>query len=428
MDSLNVIHLVPSLAGGAGRAAYRIHQCLKQSDGSFDIDSRIRCLHSTMPDPAVIAGYPSQWSEFQARVKTRINSFRYRSFQGDPSIYHSIGSPGVGLPAEINASSVDLVHLHYCGDHLISIEEIPQIRKPLIWTLHDQWAFCGAEHYASRSSLNKDRFKEGYTYKNRPPNETGPDLNRKTWIRKKKAWTKPFSIIAPSHWLQLCVHQSALMHRWPVDVIPHPIDTQFWHPIPQAKARLAFNLNSNQTILLFGVDHGCAKLTKGADLLMRALEILRERCVDPASLLLAVFGQPLATQHRPRGISYCFLGRLDDQQLQYAYSAADVLVMPSRVEAFGLTAAEAQACGTPVVAYRTSGLIDVVDHGVTGALADPFDPQSLADAIEWMLKDRDRLHSLARAAREKAVNQWSESAVRTQYLAAYQRCISIGRH
>lgn len=419
------MHLVPSLAGGAGRAAYRIHQCLSDPEDSFLIESRIRCLYSITSEPAVISGYPSRWSKVKAKVQSRFNSFINRNFHGDPSTYHSIGTPGVGLPAEINTSLVDLVHLHYCGDHLISIEEIAKIQKPMIWTLHDQWAFCGAEHYASRSSSNADRFKEGYTSKNRSASETGPDLNRMTWERKKRAWAKPFQIIAPSRWLKECVQESALMKQWPVDLIPHPINTQFWQPISQNQSRQDLTLPLNQIVLLFGVDHGCAKLTKGADLLMRSLEILKDRLLDSSSLLLAVFGQPLAEHHIPSGIPYRFLGRLNDQQLRTAYSAADVLLMPSRVEAFGLTAAEAQACGTPVVAFRTSGLQDVVEHRVTGALAEPFDPNAMAEAIHWVVSERGRHQALALAARRKALNQWAESVVRSQYLQIYLR--SIGR-
>ncbi len=425
MDPLRVLHLVPSLSGGAGRAAYRIHQCLEKASTPFAIESRLRCIHASTNDPAVIVGYPSRWSMVLAKVKTRIHSLSIRNFRGDPSIYYTTGYPGIGLPRVINESNYDLVHLHWCGDHLISIEEMAQIRKPLVWTLHDQWAFCGAEHCASKSASNYDRFKEGYISSNRPAYEEGPDLNRKTWERKKQSWRTPFQIIAPSRWLQICVEQSVLMKNWPVEVIPHPINTNFWKPLHQTTARKTLGLPLNKIILLFGVDYGCAQLNKGADLLKRSLEVLRQRMESTTSLLLVGFGQELASHHLPKGITYHFLGRLNDQELRTAYSAADVLLMPSRVEAFGLTAAEAQACGTPVVAFRTSGLQDVVEHRVTGALAEPFDPKAMAEAIDWVIAERDRHQALALAARKKAVDHWAESVVRTQYLDVYQRSLNI---
>jgi hypothetical protein len=97
----------------------------------------------------------------------------------NPVIY----SPEV-LPSKwvkrINASNVDIVHLHWFQGEMLSIADIGRIEKPIIWTLHDMWGFCGAEHYS-----NDDRWRDGYRHNNRPPHESGFDLNRWTWNRKR---------------------------------------------------------------------------------------------------------------------------------------------------------------------------------------------------------------------------------------------------
>ena len=80
----------------------------------------------------------------------------------------------------------------------------------------------------------------------------------------------------------------------------------------------------------------------------------------------------------------------DDLSLRLLYSAADVMVVPSIQEAFGQTASEAQACGTPVAAFKIGGLLDVVSHKETGYLADPYDPKSLAYGINWIIEDEER--------------------------------------
>ena len=100
--------------------------------------------------------------------------------------------------------------------------------------------------------------------------------------------------------------------------------------------------------------------------------------------------------------------------------AADVMVVPSRLDNLPNTGLEAQACGTPVVAFRHSGLTDVVTEGVTGLLADPFEPQSLAQSILTVIRDPDYQKQLGAAARNKAERQWAPTVVAKQYAELYQ--------
>jgi glycosyltransferase involved in cell wall biosynthesis len=113
----------------------------------------------------------------------------------------------------------------------------------------------------------------------------------------------------------------------------------------------------------------------------------------------------------------------DDFTLRAYYSAADVMVVPSRQEAFGQTASEAHACGTPVVAFNTGGLPDIVDDRVTGALAEPFEPTSLAAAIRWVLEDEHRRHQLGAAARARAEQLWAASRIARLYAEIYENVI-----
>jgi D-inositol-3-phosphate glycosyltransferase len=95
-----------------------------------------------------------------------------------------------------------------------------------------------------------------------------------------------------------------------------------------------------------------------------------------------------------------FLGKRSQDVLQYYYSAAEVVVMPSHYESFGLVALEAMACGTPVVASETGGLVYLVRDGETGLHVATADPNALADKLELLLEDRELLTRLgAQAAR-----------------------------
>ena len=119
-----------------------------------------------------------------------------------------------------------------------------------------------------------------------------------------------------------------------------------------------------------------------------------------------------------------FIGRLDDEGLRTAYSAADVMVVPSRLDNLPSTAVEAQACATPVVAFRIGGLPDIVDDGVTGKLVEPFDIESLAEAMEWVVGDGQRSQELGKAARTRAQEIWNPRTIAERYLEVLEQAAS----
>jgi len=100
------------------------------------------------------------------------------------------------------------------------------------------------------------------------------------------------------------------------------------------------------------------------------------------------------------------------------------MVIPSRQDNLPNTGLEAHACGTPVVAFRTGGLVDIVEDRITGALAEPFDPASLAKAIGWVLEDPQRRRQLGSAARQRAERLWAPERVARLYAEVYQQVLA----
>lgn len=410
---MKVIHVNHSdINGGAARAAYRIHHALRNSGA----DSRMLVNIATAGDWTV-EGPKSKFSKVLVRLRPAIASLLNSTIKTANPIIHSTGIIPTRMHRQLNASDADVVNLHWVNGEMMSISDIGKLNKPVVWTLHDMWAFCGAEH-----GTEDTRWCNGYTANNRPVYESGFDLNRWTFARKQKHWQLPMHIVSPSQWLADCANNSALMRDWPISVIPNAIDTNVWEPINKAMARELLNLPSDVPLLLFGAMGGTRDPRKGFDLLQAALNHLRGSL---PGLELVVLGQHAPKSQADIGFPVHYTGHLhDDISLRLLYSAADALVIPSRQENLPNTGVEAHSCGTPVVAFNTCGLPDIVSHRETGYLAKAFDPVDLAAGLAWILEDSTRLAALGAASRAKAVDLWSSKVVAALYLQMYHNVLT----
>ena len=213
---MNVLHIgLSDLSGGASRASYRIHQSLKNNKNLL-INSKMRVIKKISEDQDVFSKNNSFHNYFYPKLITVLNQFYRYGFNTINPVLHSTARIKTGLGKELNnIKNVDLFHLHWLGDATISIEEIGSLNKPIIWTLHDQWPFCGAEHYIFQNkkflpSLIDKRYYSNYSKESRLDIESGRDLNRLTWLRKQKNWINKMSIICPSNWMAECALKSSL--------------------------------------------------------------------------------------------------------------------------------------------------------------------------------------------------------------------------
>jgi len=232
--------------------------------------------------------------------------------------------------------------------------------------------------------------------------------------------------VTPSQWLAECVKESVLMRNWSVNVVPNAIDTARWQPIERNLARSLFGLPTDVPLLLFGALKGGQDPRKGFDLLQEALNHLRG---ELPGLELVVYGQLPPREPPALGFPIHYTGHLhDDLTLRVLYNTADALVIPSRQDNLPNTGIEALACGTPVVAFETGGLPDIVVHKRTGYLANSLDTEDLAAGIRWVL---EKVHnessgsmSLGDNARAHAVERFSYPVIAAQYLDVYKRAMA----
>jgi glycosyltransferase involved in cell wall biosynthesis len=411
---MKIIHLSHSdLSGGASRGAYRVHNMLVKNE----IDSTMWVDIKKSVDQTVI-GPESKIRNF---INNKRQHLRFPINKLLKSYIFGMHSPSL-LPSKwlkkINNSDADIIHLHWIQGEMLSIKDISKINKPLIWSFHDMWPFCGCEHYAYNN-----RYYEGYTRNNRSKNELWFfDINRWRWMQKVKLFNKPIQIISHSKWMTDCVQKSFLMNNWPIETIPLPIDTSKWNPVEKNFSRKKLNLPQNKKLIIFGATGGVKDPRKGFELLKLALNNLKKlNSID--DLNLVVFGGSNKNFYSDIDMKiHDFHEINDDSILQKLYSASDLMVVPSKLEAFGQTAIEALACGTPVVAFSGTGLSDIIEHKKTGYLAKSLNENDLADGINWVLKNSFN-NILSTNSRSRAKLFFSEDVIIKKYFNIYSKLL-----
>lgn len=314
------------------------------------------------------------------------------------------------LRTPLNRFRAKLVHLHWVGAGMLRVEELGRLRCPIVWTLHDSWAFTGGCHYMR----DCEGYKKQCGYCPQLGSQSQDDYSHRLMRRKTKAFRHlDITVVTPSRWLAETAKQSSLFAGKRIEVIPNGLDTDTFRPIDHNVARQYFSLPTDKSVLLFGAQW-LTDPRKGADLLCDALKQLEQ----PYTLLL--FGRGMLPLENFSHISVRRLGNLiDDISLAMVYSAADVFVCPSREDNLPNTVAEALACGTPCAAFAVNGLPDMIEHKKNGWLAQPFDTADLADGIRWLTRN-PRQDQLRQAAREKAVSEYNLTKMSHRYMALYE--------
>lgn len=196
-------------------------------------------------------------------------------------------------------------------------------------------------------------------------------------------------------------------------IIPPGVDVSHFYPIPSDEAKLYVGLKPDDRMVLFV---GRIEPLKGVDTLIQAMSCVQLNEERPVHLAI-IGGDPAASPQEMSaemarlqklcddlavGQTVVFLGKRDQDKLPYYYSAAELLVMPSHYESFGMVALEAMACGTPVIASEVGGLAYLVRDGETGFTIPDQEPEALCEKISWLLRDHDLHATMSQHAVEYA--------------------------
>lgn len=402
---MKVVHVnFSGSRGGASIAARRLHTALLKNG----VDVEFWCARDPGDEPRVHV----LQSAFRQKVNSAENIFvqklmRMFGYKEERSINIFPNR----LIDKINLSDADIVHLHWINAEMIQVEQLAKLKKPVVWTFHDMWPFCGAEHYT-----NDLRYETGYLKKR------NNDIDRWMFKRKLRAWNRlNVHVVCPSNWLSSCVKKSVLFHSCPVSVVPNCLDITRFQPktkVLRKKNREDFGIPEGKRVLLFGAVNA-KDFRKGGDLVAEALALLS----DKEKYVVAIFGS--GEFYQLGGLETVCVGTVSgDAAMEKLYSCADVFCMSSRQDNLPNTIVEALSCGVPVVGFAIGGLPDLIDDKENGRLVAPFDTKSFADSIEWVFSDEQgasRLEVLRENARKKAEQCFSPDDVVEKYQHVYRQ-------
>lgn len=411
---MKILHINTSdVYGGAARAAYRLHRALLAES----IDSKMLVQKKTSDDHTVLA--PTNKLEKGINLfRPILDNFPVQKYKNrTQTLFSPAWLPFSQIPKYIAQIDPDIVHLHWINSGMLSVKDIAKINKPIVWSLHDMWAFTGGEHYDEEQVHYLDKCGNSKVLNS----AKGNDLSRKVWNQKRKVYAQidSMTIVGLSDWMHQAAKSSSLLKDKNHIQLPNPINTNIFAPFNKREARRLLNLPPNKKLILFGAMNATSDPRKGFEHIFAAL-----KSSSLANTELVIFGssQPDATLNFKQPVHY--LGQLhDDVSLRVLYSTADVMIVPSLQENLSNAIMESLACGTPVAGFDIGGNSDMIDHKVNGYLAQPFDTDDLAKGIEWVL-NAPNYQQLCDNARDKVLTHFDSQLVAKQYIALYKEILA----
>jgi glycosyltransferase involved in cell wall biosynthesis len=368
-------------SGGAAIACMRMAHALEEHGHTVRVlvmerkgtDDLARLSH---PGRAKLDGY---LRHVQYAVESRTLFHREQPFSGSPWWTRDLSD-------HPDIREADVIQLHWINQGFLGprdLRELFALKKPVVWHLHDFWAFTGGCHYPGACQAFERSCGSCPALRHPAPR----DRSAQQWQDKATLFREhPPTLVGASAWLADQARRSSLGQLARVTHIPNPIDVRVFHPAPSRQdARRTLGIPEGNRYLLFAAMN-TADTRKGFSELRDALKLAAN---DLAGTELLVAGKAHPDLLRSLPLPVRPLGSLGEAGMRTAYQAADAFVIPSLEENLPNTVLESLACGTPVAGFRTGGIPEMVDEGRNGNLAATGDVAGLAHAVRAILLHPD---------------------------------------
>ncbi|MES2265478.1 MAG: glycosyltransferase family 4 protein [Bacteroidota bacterium] len=406
--------------GGAAEACMRLLKALQLQQ----VDVTMVVQHKKRAEDAVYTIERNIFGKLRSKLNFLLERIPFMLLQErDKQVRFAFSPANAGT--DISQSKVikeaDIIHLHWTNSGFLSIKDVKKLialNKPIVWTLHDMWAFTGGCHYAGPCNHFKNQC--GNCYFLREPEDN--DLSHEGWLRKKDALSiaKNLSIVTCSHWLGEVAMKSTLLKGFIIQAIPNPIDIELFSHQDKALARSKWGANPSAKIILFGAAN-INDRRKGISFLVDALHILKTQYATQ-EVEVVIFGKNKHFDTTTLPFPVKQLNTITSpSDLAEIYSMADVFVSPAIEDNLPNMIMEAMSCSTPVVAFNTGGIPDLIDHQVNGYMAEFKSSIDLAAGLTDVLNPNNH-DKYAAAARYKVKRMFNNEKVAGQYIDLY-KCI-----
>jgi glycosyltransferase involved in cell wall biosynthesis len=419
---MKVVHLsFTDIAGGAARAAWRVHRSLD----SVGINSAmfVGSAYSHGSDVTQYSPTAGLASGLRRRARRAVLRRDHMALMYRPAGTEPYWDDRTTNGSEVGvlAPAADVYHIHQITD-FVDYAALPILsaRAPIVWTLHETTPLTGGCPYPYECV--------GFTRQCGACPQLGSsderDLSHAVWRRKQSHYSRiaptRMHVVGPSQWIAEQARRSTLLNRFPVSVIPYALDTEIFRPMREARRLLdAFGVPPSARIVLFVAEH-TNYLRKGFTLLDSALARLKD--ISDVALISLGRGEKPTLQS---ALPHIHLGTLtEDRMIAAVYSMADVFVIPSLEDNLPNTVLESMACGTPVVGFRVGGIPDMVREGENGLLVPRGDITGLASAIETLLTDESRRACMGAAGRRIAEREYNYRVQSERYLNLYSSLLN----
>lgn len=405
--------------GGAGKAASRLNRALQQQ--GINSELWVNFSFTDAPDNHNFSGgLFKRGVAAGGIILERIMAKMLLKPVKTPFSFPVWGKDISDHPA---VKAADILHLHWINHGFLKpadLARLAKLNKPIVWTFHDSNAFTGGCHVRYSCDHFEQECGNCPLLKDANPD----DWSHRIWKQKEKAYTQlKFDVIAPSRWMADSIIRSKLLGNRNIQVIPNTLNTSVFKPAGKAEAKKALGIAESKFIMLSGFMPSRNDLHKGTSYLLEALDIISKQ-IPAEQIELVVFGNRNEKDIPDFPVKVTFLGRIDsEEQLAQCYSAADVFLAPSLEDNLPYTVMESLACGTPVVAFTTGGIPDMVSHLHNGYLARYRSSEDLANGISWVFNHHDR-NLLNDNARQTVELKFSEKVIASQHISLYKSLLS----
>lgn len=315
--------------------------------------------------------------------------------------------------------SIHNIHGAYFQTNLL--QKLSSI-APIVWTLHDMWAFTANAAY----TYGNDAWKYMESFSGERALFPPIGLPTGKWLlrRKQKIYQKSrITFVTPSAWLYGCAAQSPALGGKKILHINNGIDTAQYSPLEKKELRQTFNIPTSDPVVLFSAEKILSAGRKGGSLFLHILEELNNTTKRKIHIVLVGKGR-MSDFSRFQNFVVHPTGYIHDEQMMIRLiNLADVLLFPSKADNLPNVLLEVIACGVPAVTFDIGGCKEIIRDGENGYVVKAFDTKTFAEKTLYLLEHPDVLQSFSKEGREIAEKEFSLRHMARQYYNLFQEIV-----